>query len=91
MNFIVILPFDPSPGPLEGPLGGNFNCLIFYSSSPLFDMPHDYVLENNLCDPYWPLKGDPQGMTWQSQPKSRSICYTSIITEYMCKMWHKKL
>ena len=48
-------------------------------------MPQDYVLKNLNFDPYQAPKGDPYGMTHQSPPKSPSICYMSINTEYMCK------
>ena len=33
--YLLFDPIEPSPGPLGGFLGGNYNCLIFYSSSPL--------------------------------------------------------
>ena len=45
-------------------------------------MPHDYVLKNLIFDSSRPPKGDTWGMNQQSQPKSCSICYTTIITEY---------
>ena len=54
-------------------------------------MPLDinFLLEILIFDLYWPPKGDPQGMTRQSQLKSRSLSNMSIITEYMGKIWHK--
>ena len=44
-------------------------------------MSHDYVLKNLIFDPYRSPKDDPQGMTRQSKPESRSICYPAVTTK----------
>ena len=79
IEFYCYLLFDPSPGLLACPLGRNFNCLIFYSSSPFI------WYASGLCSEklnFWPLPtlpGHDPAVTTK----------IPIITEYMCKFGTK--
>ena len=66
--------------------------LVCYSThhSLQFDMPHDHVVRNLIFDPA-PPPVPPQRVFLGSQSKSRSLCFTSITTEYMCTFSHKNL